>query len=221
MGGVRTTAGGQTAQEQKQDHQGQGQEQEQEQEVRLADTVGGDGAKARPRGALDALIGIGVLIKGDTMHFECIANSCCNGLMQLGMASKTPVILGVLCCLSEDQAMERAGIGRGEFPGHNHGVDWAHAALEYVEYPARAVSGVHHASCEQYGGAECRDAAADTDSRVASSGWTSTDVGGFLRLACLQNVNQAQGPRAGQGARNGLRLQEDDLGGWLCRGCVA
>lgn len=64
------------------------------------------------------------------MHFEYIAESVCNGLMRIGLDTKTPVILGLLCCLTEDQALERAGIGRGEFPGHNHGIDWANAALE-------------------------------------------------------------------------------------------
>lgn len=80
----------------------------------------------------DAVIGIGVLIKGSTMHFEYIADAACHGLMRVGLDTQTPVILGVLTCLTEDQALERAGVGKGEKKGHNHGADWGVAALEYV-----------------------------------------------------------------------------------------
>ena len=80
--------------------------------------------------AFDAVIAIGVLIKGSTMHFEYICDAVSHALMRLQMDSGVPVIFGVLTALSEDQAMERAGIGRGESKGHNHGDDWAMAAIE-------------------------------------------------------------------------------------------
>ncbi|KAI8822154.1 Lumazine synthase [Fimicolochytrium jonesii] len=79
---------------------------------------------------VDACISIGVLIKGSTMHFEYIADSTCHGLMRVGLDSGKPVVLGVLTCLTEDQAFERAGIGRQGHAGHNHGIDWAQAAIE-------------------------------------------------------------------------------------------
>ena len=78
----------------------------------------------------DAVIAIGVLIKGSTMHFEYICDAVSHALMRLQMDSGVPVIFGVLTALTEDQAMERAGIGRGESKGHNHGEDWAMAAIE-------------------------------------------------------------------------------------------
>ncbi|TPX64749.1 6,7-dimethyl-8-ribityllumazine synthase [Spizellomyces sp. 'palustris'] len=78
----------------------------------------------------DACISIGVLIKGSTMHFEYIADATSQGLMRVGLDTKIPVIFGVLTCLTEDQAFERAGIGRGSSKGHNHGEDWAQAAIE-------------------------------------------------------------------------------------------
>lgn len=78
----------------------------------------------------DAVIAIGVLIKGSTMHFEYICDAVSHALMRLQMDSGVPVIFGVLTALSEDQALERAGIGRGDFKGHNHGEDWASAAVE-------------------------------------------------------------------------------------------
>ncbi|EJD02234.1 dimethylribityllumazine synthase [Fomitiporia mediterranea MF3/22] len=78
----------------------------------------------------DAVIAIGVLIKGSTMHFEYICDAVSHALMRLQMDSGVPVIFGVLTALNEDQALDRAGIGRGESKGHNHGEDWATAAIE-------------------------------------------------------------------------------------------
>lgn len=64
------------------------------------------------------------------MHFEYIADSVSHALMRLQMDSGVPVIFGVLTALTEAQAMERAGIASGESKGHNHGEDWAIAAIE-------------------------------------------------------------------------------------------
>ncbi|KKY36805.1 putativedimethyl-8-ribityllumazine synthase [Diaporthe ampelina] len=77
--------------------------------------------------AFDALIAIGVLIKGETMHFEYIADSVSHGLMRVQLDTGVPVIFGVLTVLSEDQAKARAGVASG---GHNHGEDWGLAAVE-------------------------------------------------------------------------------------------
>lgn len=78
----------------------------------------------------DAVIAIGVLIKGSTMHFEYICETVSHALMRVQLDSGVPVIFGVLTALTEDQALERAGIGRGVDKGHNHGEDWGAAAVE-------------------------------------------------------------------------------------------
>jgi hypothetical protein len=75
----------------------------------------------------DALVAIGVLIKGETMHFEYIADSVSQGLMRVSLDTGVPVIFGVLTVLDERQALARAGVGEG---GHNHGEDWGLAAVE-------------------------------------------------------------------------------------------
>lgn len=64
------------------------------------------------------------------MHFEYICDSVSHALMRLQMDTGVPVIFGVLTALTEDQALERAGIGRGQAKGHNHAEDWALAAIE-------------------------------------------------------------------------------------------
>jgi 6,7-dimethyl-8-ribityllumazine synthase len=80
--------------------------------------------------AYDAVICIGVLIKGSTMHFEYICESVSQGIMDTGLETEVPVIFGVLTCLTDDQAKIRAGIEVGGDPGHNHGLDWGAAAVE-------------------------------------------------------------------------------------------
>ncbi|OCF41948.1 6,7-dimethyl-8-ribityllumazine synthase [Kwoniella heveanensis CBS 569] len=90
------------------------------------------GASTAP---FDAVIAIGCLIKGSTMHFEYICEAVTQGLMRVQLDSGTPVVFGVLTALTDDQALERAGIGRGEKgPGHNHGEDWGLAAVELASH---------------------------------------------------------------------------------------
>jgi 6,7-dimethyl-8-ribityllumazine synthase len=67
----------------------------------------------------DAVIAVGVLIKGSTMHFEYICDAVSHGLMRVQLDTGTPVVFGVLTALTDDQALERAGLGRGENKGHS------------------------------------------------------------------------------------------------------
>ncbi|CDR37824.1 CYFA0S01e17920g1_1 [Cyberlindnera fabianii] len=76
---------------------------------------------------IDAIIPIGVLIKGSTMHFEYICDSTTHALMRLNETLSIPVIFGVLTVLTEEQAEVRAGLKPGL---HNHGEDWGAAAVE-------------------------------------------------------------------------------------------
>jgi 6,7-dimethyl-8-ribityllumazine synthase len=86
------------------------------------------GSAAKPSSApFDAIIAIGVLIKGETMHFEYIADAVSQGLMRVQLDNNIPLIFGLLTVLTEEQAKARAGISAG---GHNHGEDWGLAAVE-------------------------------------------------------------------------------------------
>jgi len=86
--------------------------------------AGSSSASASP---FDAVIAVGVLIKGETMHFEYIADAAVHGLMRVQLDTNIPVVLGILTVLNEDQAKARAGI---DGKGHNHGEDWGSAAVE-------------------------------------------------------------------------------------------
>lgn len=80
--------------------------------------------------SIDAVVAIGCLIKGETMHFEYINEAVCQAIMRLGQDTGIPVIFGVLACLTEAQASLRAGLSVNGKVGHNHGVDWGNSAVE-------------------------------------------------------------------------------------------
>lgn len=76
---------------------------------------------------IDAVICIGCLIKGETMHFEYICEAVSQGIMRLNLDHKKPVIFGVLAVLNEKQAEARSGLGEHS---HNHGIEWAQSAVK-------------------------------------------------------------------------------------------
>lgn len=75
-------------------------------------------------GTVDAVICCGVLIKGDTLHFEYICDTVSSGIMSVGLQTSTPCIFGVLTCLDEQQVIKRSS---GD---NNHGEDWGKTAVE-------------------------------------------------------------------------------------------
>jgi 6,7-dimethyl-8-ribityllumazine synthase len=79
-------------------------------------------------GKVDAVIGLGVLIRGATPHFDYIASETAKGLAQVGLSSGIPVSFGVLTCDSLEQALERSGSKAG-----NKGWQAAQAAIEMVQ----------------------------------------------------------------------------------------
>ncbi|GAA5917551.1 hypothetical protein JCM6882_001728 [Rhodosporidiobolus microsporus] len=86
-------------------------------------------SSGRLTGPFAAAIAIGVLIKGSTQHFEYISDAVTHGLMRVQLDTGVPIIYGVLNCNTDEQALQRAGVGR-ETKGHNHGEDWGNAAVE-------------------------------------------------------------------------------------------
>lgn len=75
------------------------------------------------------------------MHFEYICESVSHALMKIQLDTGTPVIFGVLTALTDDQALERSGLGRGDNKGHNHGEDWGLAAVEMGAHVRRWAEG--------------------------------------------------------------------------------
>jgi len=69
----------------------------------------------------DALIALGAVIRGETYHFEIVANESASGLMQVQLDSGIPVANGILTTDTEEQARSRAA---------EKGRDCAEAAVE-------------------------------------------------------------------------------------------
>ena len=83
---------------------------------------------------VDAVVCIGCLVKGETMHFEYICQAVSSGLMRVQLDAGVPCMFGVLCCLTQAQALARAGVGEGS---HNHGPEWADSAVEMANLRRR------------------------------------------------------------------------------------
>ena len=79
-------------------------------------------------GEYDAIVCLGCLIKGETMHFEYIAEAASHGIMQAAAATGVPMAFGVLTALTEEQALERSRSGPD-----NKGREAAAAALDMAK----------------------------------------------------------------------------------------
>ena len=75
---------------------------------------------------------VGVVIRGETPHFEHVAREAAAGIRAVSLAGGIPVTFGVITALTEDQAWARAGGIVG-----NRGAEAAEAALEMAEFAAR------------------------------------------------------------------------------------
>lgn len=75
----------------------------------------------------DAIICLGVVIRGDTPHFDYIASEVAKGIAHVSLNAEKPVIFGVLTVDSIEQALERAGTKAG-----NKGRSAAENAIEMV-----------------------------------------------------------------------------------------
>jgi 6,7-dimethyl-8-ribityllumazine synthase len=79
-------------------------------------------------GRHDAIVALGALIRGETGHFDYLAQQVARGLGQVSLSSGIPTSFGVLTTESVDQAVERAGGRSG-----NKGWEAALAALQMVQ----------------------------------------------------------------------------------------
>jgi 6,7-dimethyl-8-ribityllumazine synthase len=84
-------------------------------------------------GQVDAMIPVGVLVKGDTTHYEVISETVAPALMNVGLQTGVPTIFGVLTALTEEQAVARS---TGD---NNHGLQWGMAAVEMAVLRAGAI----------------------------------------------------------------------------------
>ncbi len=75
-----------------------------------------------------AIVALGCVVRGDTRHYEHVADGCANGLMRVALDFRIPVLNGVLAVEMHADAEARAGGKHG-----NKGEDVALAALEMAD----------------------------------------------------------------------------------------
>ncbi len=71
------------------------------------------------RGGFDAVVALGVVVRGGTPHFEYVCSAATTGLTQVAVETGVPVGFGVLTCDTDAQALDRAGLpGSSEDKGY-------------------------------------------------------------------------------------------------------
>jgi len=80
-------------------------------------------------GRYAGIVCVGVVIRGQTPHFEHVAREAASGIRQVALATGVPATFGLITALSEEQAWARAG---GEVG--NRGEEAAEAALQMAEW---------------------------------------------------------------------------------------
>lgn len=58
----------------------------------------------------DAIVALGVVIRGGTPHFEYVCNAATDGLTAVAVRTGVPIGFGVLTCDTDEQALDRAGL---------------------------------------------------------------------------------------------------------------
>lgn len=81
---------------------------------------------AAASGRFDAVVALGVIIRGGTPHFEYVCDAASTGLQSVALTTGVPVGFGLLTCDTEAQALDRAGL-----PGSSEdkGAEAADAAI--------------------------------------------------------------------------------------------
>jgi len=77
----------------------------------------------------DAVVALGVVVRGGTPHFEYVCSAATDGLTRVALDTGTPVGFGVLTCDDDEQALARAGLeGSTEDKGYEAAAAALHAA---------------------------------------------------------------------------------------------
>lgn len=88
-------------------------------EVRVPGSFELSVAASRLAPAHDAVVALGVVIRGGTPHFDYVCSAATSGLSEVSVRTGVPVGFGLLTCDNEQQALDRAGLeGSAEDKGH-------------------------------------------------------------------------------------------------------
>jgi 6,7-dimethyl-8-ribityllumazine synthase len=85
---------------------------------------------------VDAVVALGVVVRGGTPHFEYVCDAATSGLTQVSVRTGVPVGFGVLTCDTDEQAYERSGLpGSKEDKGHEAATAAVATAVALRPYP--------------------------------------------------------------------------------------
>jgi len=139
-------------------------------------------------GRYAGIVCVGVVIRGQTPHFEHVAREAASGIRQVALATGVPATFGLITALSEEQAWERAG---GEVG--NRGEEAAEAALQMAEW-------IHQLGNDRAGRSPTRVTASAAGER-ASRGHVTSGSGKRASRSPVRLSQATRGPRRPHGTR--------------------
>ena len=84
----------------------------------------------------DGIVALGAVIRGETPHFDYVANETSKGLAQLNLEGDIPVTFGLITADTLEQAIDRAGAKQG-----NKGTEAAEALIEMINLESNMEEG--------------------------------------------------------------------------------
>jgi 6,7-dimethyl-8-ribityllumazine synthase len=139
-------------------------------------------------GRYAGIVCVGVVIRGQTPHFEHVAREAASGIRQVALATGVPATFGLITALSEEQAWERAGGAVG-----NRGEEAAEAALQMAEW-------IHQLGNDRAGRSPTRVTASAAGER-ASRGHVTSGSGKRASRSPVRLSQATRGPRRPHGTR--------------------
>jgi 6,7-dimethyl-8-ribityllumazine synthase len=92
--------------------------------------------KAAESGKFNAVIALGIVIRGETPHFDFVAGEAAKGITQASLKTGVPVLFGVITADTVEQAMNRSGLKAG-----NKGFEAAMSAIEVASLYSQMAGG--------------------------------------------------------------------------------
>ncbi len=88
--------------------------------------------KLKDTGKYDGVIALGAVIRGETPHFDYVANEASKGLAEINLEAEIPITFGLITADTLEQAIDRAGAKQG-----NKGNEAAEALVEMVNLESK------------------------------------------------------------------------------------
>ncbi len=91
---------------------------------------------------IDAIVALGVVIRGGTPHFDYVCQAAATGLTEVSLRTGVPIGFGVLTCDNEQQALDRAGLpGSTQDKGHEAAMAAVATVLALRCWPRLGIAG--------------------------------------------------------------------------------